>query len=300
MLPFPVTYLVLLASMSMVVKRNLLPVIPALAAVLGVGVAAWLTSAVATGGRSRRLRDVGLLLVALALPVYRTTVQTVAFARQSTREAAVEWIETHVPRGAAIIKESYTPHLHRKKYTVRQTRFLPRVPMEEVRGGQWDYILLARNAYGRFLDPVNWEKPHHELFAQAYEEMLEFEKVGEFVPGRLRMGPALELYKADPAAVVFDDHFRYAFAGEGFRYPRDDAYLLLKGYLAPGRYQMTLESVPPDVQGRVHVVTRDGRDAGTFEVEQGRGVAELPWRAKYFFYIYLPQDTVIDAFELRQ
>ena len=53
-------------------------------------------------------------------------------------------------------------------------------------------------------DPVNWEKPHHELFAQAYEEMLEFEKVGEFLPGRLRMGPALELYKADPAAVVFD------------------------------------------------------------------------------------------------
>lgn len=300
MLPFPVVFLVLLASMSMVVKRNLLPVLPALAAVLGVGVAGWLQW---VGRRFTRRALVGvaaLILAVVAVPVYRTTVQTLAFARQSTREQAAEWIETHVPRGGAIIKESYTPHVHKKKYTVHQTRFLPRVPLEEVRNGQWDYILLARNAYGRFLDPQNWEKPHHELFARSYEEMLAFDKVQEFLPGRLRMGPSLELYKADPAAVVYQDHFRYAFEGEGFRFPRDDAYLLLKGYLASGRYQMTLQTMPPAAEGRVHIMTRDGRDAGTFTVDQGRGIAELPWDAKYFFYIYLPQDTVIEAFEVGQ
>ncbi len=298
MLPFPVVYLVLLASMSMVVKRNLLPVLPALAAVLGVGVAGWLQLG---QGRptGRRARWTWILIVgALIVPVYRTTVQTLAFARHSTREQATAWIEANLPRGAAIIKESYTPHLHKKKFTVHQTRFLPRMPLEEVRGGQWDYVLLAQNAYGRFLDPANWEKPHHELFARAYEEMLQFEKVREFRPSRLRMGPTLELYKADPEEVDYLEHFRYAFDGEGFQYPRDDAYLLLKGYLAPGPFEIILETEPPTVVGRVHIVTRDGRDAGDFEIDQSTGTAELPWQAKYFFYTYLPQGTEIRAFEL--
>ena len=255
MLPFPVVYLVLLASMSMVVKRNLLPVLPALAAVLGVGVAGWLQ----LGQRrqaGRLARWVWVLIVGvLVIPVYRTTVQTMAFARHSTREQAAAWIDANVPRGAAIIKESYTPHLHKKKFTVHQTRFLPRVPLEEVRSGQWDYVLLAKNAYGRFLDPANWEKSHHEYFARAYEEMLKFEKVQEFFPGRTRMGPALELFKADPEAMEYLEHFRYAFEGEGFRFPRDDAYLLLKGYLAPGRFEIVLETEPPTV-GR-HSTHRD-------------------------------------------
>ena len=46
-------------------------------------------------------------------------------------------------------------------------------------------------------------------------------------------------------------------------------------------------------------MTRDGRDAGDFEIERSAGTAELPWQAKYFFYIYLPKDTVINAFDLR-
>jgi len=300
MLPFPVVYLVLLASMSMVVKRNLLPVLPALAAVLGVGVAGWLE----LGQRSERgrlSRWAWLVTVgALCIPVYRTTVQTIAYSRPSTRELAAAWIDANVPRGAALIKESYTPHLHKKKFTVHQTRFLPRVPLEEVRGGQWDFVLLAKNAYGRFLDPANWEKPHHELFARGYEEMLEFDQVQEFVPSRLRMGPNLELYKADPKVVEYLGNYRYAFEGEGFRFLRDDAYLLLKEYLAMGQFEIRLETEPPTVDGRVHIVTRDGRGAGDFEIKQSTGMAELPWQAKYFIYIYLPKDTVINAFELQR
>ena len=298
MLPYPLIFLAMMVAMSMVVKRNLLPVLPALAAVLGVGTAGWLSVA----QRRSAGRSAGwvwaLILGVLAVPVYKTTLQTLALARDSTREQAVAWIDANVPRGAAIIKESYTPHLHKKKYTLHQTRFAPRVPMEEIRGGQWDYVLLARNAYLRFLDPVNWEKPHHELFARGYEEILEFDLAKEFVPGRFRMGPALELYKTDPEGVEYRRHFRYAFEGEGFKYPRNDAYLLLKEYLISGRFEMTLDTTPALVDGRVQIVTRDGREAGEFLISESSGSVELPWGAKYFLYVYLPQDTEIRAFEL--
>ncbi len=297
MLPFPVVFLALLAAMSMVVKRNLLPVLPALAALLGVGMAGWLQ--LVRRRRPAALRWVSVLLAAaLALPIYRTTVQTIAYARDSTREQAVAWIDAHVPRGAAIIKESYTPHLHKKKYTVHQTRFAPRLPMEEMRSGAWDYLLLSRNAYGRFLDPQNWSKPHHELFARAYEEMLQFELVEAFFPGRTRMGPSLELFAVDPRDRQYRDRYRFAFDGDGFRYPRDDAYLLLKEYMLSGRYRLTLDTVPPAVDGRVEPVARDNRVAGTVMVVAGQGDVELPWQAKYFFYIYLPEDTEIRAMEL--
>jgi 4-amino-4-deoxy-L-arabinose transferase-like glycosyltransferase len=112
MLPFPAFYLILLASMSMVVKRNLLPVIPAMAALLGTGLAGWLAVSRRKWPSSKMARWASTMVVAaLALPVYRTVTQTLAFSRQSTRELAAGWINAHVPQASAIIKESYTPHL---------------------------------------------------------------------------------------------------------------------------------------------------------------------------------------------
>jgi 4-amino-4-deoxy-L-arabinose transferase-like glycosyltransferase len=299
MLPFPVFYLILLASMSMVVKRNLLPAIPAIAALLGAGLAGWLMASRRRWPTSPTVRWASLFVaVALAVPVYKTVTQTIAFSRQSTRELAADWINTHVPKASAIIKESYTPHLDKAIYQVHQTRFAARTPIREVRSGEWDYVLLAVNAYGRFLEPENWEKPHHEAYASNYEQMLQFEKVKEFVPNPIRMGPSLELYKVDPWEVVYQDRFVYAFEGEGFRYPRGGAYLLFKEYMQPGSYRFELDTDPPAAKGRIEIVTREGQEAGLFFFDSSAGLAELPWRAKYFFFTYLPKDTVITGWRL--
>ncbi len=298
MLPFPGIFLGLMFAMSMVVKRNLLPVVPAVAALLGVGMTGWIDLA-GRGTSPRRVRWVAVVLAAaLAVPIYRTSLETIAFARDSTREAAVAWIDAHVPQGAAIIKESYTPHVHKKKYTVHQTRFVPRMPLEEIRSGDWDYLFLARSAYGRFLEPENWSKPHHEFFAEVYQELLGLERVAAFEPTAIRMGPALELFAIDPPEVEFADHYRYAFQGEGFRYPRDDAFLLLKSYMAAGVYDLRLETEPAAVSGRLRVVTRDNRSLPETAVIDGAGKVELPWAAKYFFYTYLPEGCEIRSFEL--
>jgi hypothetical protein len=45
-------------------------------------------------------------------------------------------------------------------------------------------------------------------------------------------------------------------------------------------------------------MTRDGRDAGEFSLRAETGQVELPWREKYFLYVYLPEGTEISALGL--
>ena len=72
------------------------------------------------------------------------------------------------------------------------------------------------------------------------------------------------------------------------------------GRKTPIRFRDTpLVTEPASVQGRVRVVTRDGREAGEFEILDSAGQADLPWQAKYFFYVYLPKGTEISALEVK-
>ncbi len=305
MIPYPTIFLILLASMSMVVKRNLLPVLPALAAMLGVGAVGWFTLAKRWGDTSResarrRYWLVPIALVILAMPMARTIMQTVAFARPSTREVATAWIQAHVPRGAKFIQESYTPHLHFKKYPVRKSRFAARIPLEEIRDPQWDYLLLAQNAYGRFMDPENWAKPHHEIYAERYEQMLEFDLAQNFPPDRLRQGPYVRLFKIDPTDLVYQTTKRFDFADHPYRFPKEGGFLLLKEYFEMGDYELRAETIPPDSEGRIRIVTRDNRSVGEISMMGGKARAELTWQAKYFMYLYYPKDTQLRFFELQK
>src|SRR6185295_13960673 len=82
---FPALFVGLLFSMAMVVKRNLYPAMPPLAVLLGVGLAGgtvWVSGRL--GQRRPSLRSaVAPLLVALCLapPAWRTTIETIGYAR---------------------------------------------------------------------------------------------------------------------------------------------------------------------------------------------------------------------------
>jgi hypothetical protein len=194
--PFPVVYLALITSMSMVVKRNLYPVLPILAVLLGLGIASWRDA--------RREREVPralraglttlLLLSCLALPAFSTAVQDVALARPTTREAAAVWIRAHVPPGSSIVKESYTPDFNGDPYRVLHRRFVARLSLQELRA--FDYVLVANAAYARFNDPAALTKPHQKAMAELYAEIFStFELVKEWRPAGLQEGPVLRLYR---------------------------------------------------------------------------------------------------------
>lgn len=189
LLPFPVIYLALIISMSMVVRRNLYPVVPILAALLGVGIGAW-----ASRLRSRPALAGLLIAACVALPAWRTGIQDVALARPSTRDVAREWIRAQVPRGASIAKEGYTPNFPEGEYRVLHRRFATRLTLEELR--KYDYVLVASASYSRFRHPGALTRPHQRKMAERYAEIFRsWELVQEWVPSETRLGPVLRLYR---------------------------------------------------------------------------------------------------------
>ena len=192
LLPFPAIYLALIISMSMVVRRNLYPVVPILAVLLGAGIGFWVQRLGAL--RWQPVLAAALLALCLAQPARQTAIQAIALARPSTREEAREWIRTHVPRGASIAKESYTPDFPAGEYEVFHRRFVTRSTLQELRG--FDYVLVASAAYGRFDNPAALTRPHQREMAERYAEIFRsWELVEEWIPTETQQGPVIRLYR---------------------------------------------------------------------------------------------------------
>jgi dolichyl-phosphate-mannose-protein mannosyltransferase len=196
LLPYPAAYLALICSMSMVVRRNLYPVIPILAVFFGTGIALWLSWVGERIERTvwRRSAAAALLLLCLMVPLADTTAQAVSLIRPSTREAAAEWILAHLPAGSSIAKESYTPDLPAGAYRVVHARFVTRLSLDELR--RFDYVLVADAAYLRFADPAALLRPHQRAMAERYQQIFaRFELVQEWQPSDWQSGPVLRLYR---------------------------------------------------------------------------------------------------------
>ena len=254
LLAFPAAYLALIASMNMVVKRNLYPAIPPLAAVLGIGLATVLYRLRLRWPRWKGAGATVIVLVALAYPARETLLQTASFTRPSTREAAAAWIRENLPQGVAVLKESYTPRQGLQGYALWQIRFVGRLTLDEIRDPSQDYLLLAKSAYGRFLRDEILTKDHHFEIAARYREILDtFELIAEFPPSDTRLGPWLELYRIPnlpvppspelslPAALAFipDGSMRPEGAGT-IRFTRRGQWAAFKTPLAAGRYRLEL------------------------------------------------------------
>lgn len=207
---YPAFYIGLLLSMNMVVKRNLAPAVPALAVLAGVGGAALAARMRAVRPRHRAAIAVCALL--LVQPAWATTQQIVGFSRDSTREQALRWMVATFPRGTRVFRESYTPALPPDHFFLRRARFAARVPLHEIERDGYQYVLLARNAFQRFLDEDNHREAHHAVMQKRYLEMFErYPEVRRFEPTRWRRGPTLLLLEVVPAPgvevqpVTYDD-----------------------------------------------------------------------------------------------
>ncbi len=190
--PFPVAYLLLVCSMNMVVLRNLFPVIPTLGVFVGAGIAGLVRWTKDWEPRRRRWATAALVAAALAWPAAATVRQTVSLARPSTRDLMSAWVKENVPRGAGILKGSYTPDFPAEEYRTLQRRFAFRIPPERFTDPQYDYLLLAGSAYWRWFRPRNADKPHGDWYRRVFESYL---LVHQVEPGPWRRGPELRLYR---------------------------------------------------------------------------------------------------------
>ncbi|MEM7481047.1 MAG: glycosyltransferase family 39 protein [Acidobacteriota bacterium] len=307
-LVFPLTFLWLMVAMTMVVKRNLLPVLPVLAVLLGVGLAGWWRcfGSERPGGSAKRSWLAALLLVAaLALPWWTTAQQAVGLASPSNREWTMAWIVDHLPPGARFVKESYTPRLP-PDFPYSNSRFAGRFSLDQIRHPQNDFLLLSSAAYRRFLAPENLTKEHHRVFAQRYRQIFdEMTPLKDFHPSPTRRGPVLRLYALDPPDPRLERRrpFRAAegFCADGARvaeqravYEATGGWCLFKGYFEPGEYR--LEWVGSEVAAaaaQVDVRMREGEKVGWSPLP---GRIRLPQPGKVFFYVRLPPGAQLESF----
>jgi 4-amino-4-deoxy-L-arabinose transferase-like glycosyltransferase len=268
--PFPAVFLALVTSMNMVVKRNLYPVLPILAVFLGVGIASWLElAAERAGGGSRpspwwprsraawRWAAPVLALACLWPPARLVARQTAGYVMPSTREEAGAWIGAHLPVGAAIVKESYTPDFPPGRFAVSHQRFAGRIPIDELRGPENDYLLLSSAAYSRFRDPGALFTDNQRQVASRYDEIFRtFPLVKEWVPDEVQLGPVLRLYRIDPEpagclpaaelpaadAVVSDEGLRPdpEHPERPLRFHSPGDWGLFRGCFPAGRYRIGL------------------------------------------------------------
>ncbi len=305
LLPFPLLYLALILRMNVAVHRNLLPVLPALAAFAGVGLAALVAHAGRLGPARRRAVVAAGLAVCFAGPLYRTVEETVRHLRDTTRDVAAAWVHANLPEGSVFLQEFYTPNLgNRWRYPHWRKRFATRFTDEELRHPGHDFLLLASDAYQRYLEPGSLERAEwDDALAERYRELFRtFELVREFTPGRWQAGPTLRLHRLDPQPVVFADGARLAadsaLVSNRIMQPKDGAiphrhldnqWSLFKAHLAAGRYRVAVEADLSGALGRLRASNRDGAEIAVRDIPAGKRLElELPADDKYFLYVQLP------------
>ncbi len=318
LLPFPAVYLALLLSMNMAVKRNLLPLLPMLAVILGAGVAGWLRwLARRPVGRPVLARAVlpALLIVCLALPAVKSSGLVVKLARPTTRDLAAAWMIEHLPPGSFLVQEAYTPRVGPPyRFPSRRPRFATRLSDDQLRDPRYDFVFLADAAYSRFLQPRNRRHQASLVAATAerYREIFDtFEPVREWAPGPLRQGPVLRLYKIDPESLVYATEGWFS-AGEALlreprmRPPGEDVLVytqphqwgLFKAYLAAGTYRIELDAELDAEGGTVRVMDRDNREIDSREITAEVAEIELPRDDKVFLYLHLPAGSRLSGMTL--
>jgi hypothetical protein len=303
--------------MNMVVKRNLYPALPAFAAFLGAGIAilvvfAWRPAA-PPGQRSPALAlamkasGVLVLLASFALPVWATAQQDAGLILATTRDLAAEWMRRQLPPGARIVKEDYTPDFSPGEFEVLRNRFAGRFTLDELRDKENDYLLLAGDAYQRFLSPELTVKPHQREIGERYRAILDgWKPLQEWYPTDVRLGPILKLYRLeplpadctprqelpaaeafvpDPAMRVGEDHVAYSAAGQ---------WALVKGCFPPGAYTLTVETTGgSSAGGELRVVSLEVGELGRFPLQGGSAGLRLARQGKVFFYLDLPPGTTL-------
>lgn len=303
---FPALFLGLLFSMAMVVKRNLYPTMPPLAVLLGVGLAAgalWLRGRLPERPAILRSAVVPLLAVlCLAPAAWRTAIETIGYIRATTRDLAVEWMLGNLPPGARIVKEQYAPNLPEGVYEIVNTRFAARLTLPEIRAAGNDYLLLASDAYKRFLNPDMLRKEHHHAIGERYRTILDtYPQIGQWIPSRTRIGPIVKLYRLEPLpedcraggeipardAHVPDPRMR---TGPSVSYQLPGQWALFKGCFAAGRYAFRLDGTPSG-PGSLRVVDAANRKIAEAPLTNDPVLLDLPATAKYFLYPSLPEGS---------
>jgi len=161
LLAFPLLYMLFVGAYKVRFVRNLMPVLPYLALWIGFGAVEALRQVREAWPRLARIRPwklalVGLLL-ALAQPASTAVMETARLSGTDTRVQAREWIERHLPRGTALLLQSWSvDSLTAGKYRLSRDSFA------------WDYYVGTDRLTRKYFNMQTWKLIKYREVKEAF------------------------------------------------------------------------------------------------------------------------------------
>jgi 4-amino-4-deoxy-L-arabinose transferase-like glycosyltransferase len=188
---FPLLFYVELTALWEVrFQTYLVPMVPYLALLGAYG--AVRTIAALPGRRAVRLGGL-VLSLGLVFQLVQSADYGAVLAAGDVRDAADRWIAQHVPAGARIVREGYTPYLREDRYRVTELwRAIDKDPAW-YRQEQIEYLVLGSFMYGRFFaDPQRYAEQ-----VGRYEQLLAGATLLQRVEGGIAgaRGARVEVYR---------------------------------------------------------------------------------------------------------
>ncbi len=308
---FPLTFGLLLLAMRLAVRRNLMPILPALAVALAVGAALLWQRAGRLASPWRGLGRAALALAVLLPPAATSAGLLVTWSFPTTRQQAVAWIGQHFPPGSYVVREDYTPDLGPPlRFFQRRPRMAIRIPPPEMADPKHDFLIVASDAYGRFLRLDREGDPEVADPARRYRELFaRHPEVAIFQPDRLHGGPEVRIFHLDPEAPPFARAARFGAAdawpaadamrpagATAVAFSEEGSWAMFKAHLAAGSYRAILQA---SAGGELEIRTREDSVLARVPITpESPARVELPRPEKYFFYVSLPAGSRLEGLSL--
>ena len=197
---FPFVYFVFIASFVVRNDRTLLPLTPMVA----ILAASQIVRLAHMAGHSRasavkKAASVAVLTLG-ALAVAQPALRSIQGTRQllnvknSGRETARLWIEAHLPHGARVAMESYSPFVDPTIWNVTTFWTLIDHEPEWYAANSFDYLVFAQGAYGRYFEDAGRYPSEVEQYNRLFSR---FTRLMRFADG----GYEVLIYRVEPQAV---------------------------------------------------------------------------------------------------
>ena len=148
---YALTYLGAISLFRTTFARNLMPVLPAIAMVVGLG----LHGALTRFQEHRRPVRTAIYTLCVVTLVVASTALTFQYSSLEDREPARAWIEENVEPGATVVTESYSPWIDGDQVDLRAVSYVVTVDPT----AEWDYLLITHRGSGRFdMDPRRYQE----------------------------------------------------------------------------------------------------------------------------------------------
>jgi len=181
LLVFPAVYFAFICRFVVRNDRTLLPIVPFMLILAAVLVEHSIDHTANIADPTKRRLLSALLLAAMGIlliwPLTNTIRSDIRLSNPDGREMARVWINSHLPAGAKIGAEAYSPYLDPAQFEITYLRHIIDHRPDWYLDSGFEYLVFSQGMYGRFyLEPNRYraEVSQYDLFFSRFTEIARF------------------------------------------------------------------------------------------------------------------------------